>query len=130
MDIIKKFHTPPIEINSMLQYETDKSGVYYQSIKNKSYNEYGKMDWGLANRIEELPRNDWGMIHGTQGQSFAYEPIILQKPNMMNELYNIQTPHFLNKLENRVINVSGFEYTAKDIPMINQKPKAREGIYF
>ena len=55
----------------MLQYETDKSSVYYQSIKNKSYNEYGKMDWGLANRIEELPRNDWGMIHGTQGQSFA-----------------------------------------------------------
>ena len=130
MDIVKKHHASSVDISSMLQYETDKTSSYYQNTKNISYDQYDKMDYGLAYRIEELPHNDWGMLHGTQGQSFAYEPIILQKPNMMNELYDIQTPHFLNKLDTRVINVSGFEYPASDIPMRTHKPKPRDGIYF
>jgi len=123
MDVVKRTYLPVSQgrPSSQLLVDVDKIAHYgmdYQAMRrNQPYN---KMDYNLAYRYG-FEKDTWRSLHGTMKQDLHFEPIIIRKPDVNNDAYDIKTPHFLNKLDNRIANVSGFEYPAYQIPKVSHK---------
>lgn len=81
-----------------------------------SYNPVKHMKFGLAH--EYSPERAWGHLWGTTPQNLNYYPIILRRP-VSDDEWQSHDRHFMNKFNNRPVNVSGTIYNVNDIPIRN-----------